>query len=1068
MTSRPSPPRIVTATALFDGHDASINLIRRLLQAQGAEVIHLGHNRPAHEIVRAAVQEEAHAICVSSYQGGHNEFFPYLRKLLIDSGRPDMPLFGGGGGVILPREVAMLAEVARAKIFTPEDGRQLGLEGMVQEIISEAEIHRQESQDPQSLVLDRSQEAQLSHCLYQLEQGRVSIEDLKSVAPNNKALVLGVTGPGGAGKSSLVDELLLRFGRDSRSLPIAIISVDPTKRKTGGALLGDRLRMNAIYRDSVYLRSLATRESGTELSKAVQDSIEAFSKSGFSFVIVETAGTGQGAAAILEVADVSLYVMTPEFGAPTQLEKIDMLDFADWIALNKSDRQGAEDAVGQVIRQLRRTGVENPDERVIGTCAHHFNDSGVEQLYLKITERLQELGLESLKESKPSSVSIDFKVKGLIPPGRENYLWEAAHTVRKYKQQTFEYSNLLSKMDALATSKTVLEEEGSEEGAQRLREIQESLRSQLPPALLEELNRWEATYESFQGEKIVYQVRDRQFEVQTATESLSGTRIPKVALPKFENRSQLVKFLRLENLPGSFPYTAGVFPFRRRDENPTRQFAGEGPPEKTNRRFHLLCEGQPAKRLSTAFDSVTLYGHDPAERPDIWGKVGESGVSIATLDDMKRLYHGFDLCSPSTSVSMTINGPAPILLAMFFNTAIDQRLEAFVEAEGRSPDREEEIRLRTEALRSVRGTVQADILKEDQAQNTCIFSTPFALKMMGDVQEFFDQQKIKNFYSISISGYHIAEAGANPITQLAFTLANGLTYVEYFLSRGLNVDAFAPSLSFFFSMGLDPEYSVIGRVARRIWAIVLKDLYGASERAQKLKYHIQTSGRSLHAREVAFNDIRTTLQALMAYFDQCNSLHTNAYDEAVTTPTEESVRRALAIQLIVQKELGASQNENPNQGSYLFEELTDLVEEAVLDEFERISTRGGIPGAMETGYLRGKIQDESHVYESTKQTGERPIIGVNTFLNEEESEASIPAHQVVRSTPEEKDLQIERLRDFQKQNLDKAETELARLKEVASQGGNTFEVLMDTVKVASLGQISDALFEVGGAYRRMM
>ena len=1080
MTLR-SPVRIVTAAALFDGHDAAINLVRRLLQDEGAEVIHLGHNRSVREIVLASVQEDAHAVAVSSYQGGHNEFFPYLRQKLDSAGAESTLIFGGGGGVVLPFEVRALEKSGVRKVFTPEDGRELGLVGMARWMLEEAGSFASRLSFPPGEAL-KHRDAFIARALTAVENigsHEISsvLEHLPEVEQTTPATVVGFTGPGGAGKSSLVDEIVRRFGRDFPELGIAVLSIDPTRRRTGGALLGDRLRMNAIYRRNVFLRSFATRDSRSELADAVRGAVDVLQRFGFELVIVETAGSGQGASAIFDIAPTNVYVMTPEFGAPTQLEKIDMLDLADLVAVNKTDRPGGEDAVLSVERQLRRLGRSDPGRSTFGTCAGTFADPGVESLYRALVDVVGQgsgaaastVQLES-KSEDPGLVSTG-GVR-ILPHGRESYLAEAAQEVRRYHAQTTEEAD---KVRILESAERTLEElKESSDGTDaatipaltKLRELVERVNGELSESTRTALENWEEKRQTYSGQTISYNVRGHDINTPLRWTTLSGTALPRVVLPKLSSRADLLRFIRSENLPGYFPFTAGVFPLRRRDENPTRQFAGEGTPAQTNRRFHLLCEGQPAKRLSTAFDSVTLYGNDPDERPDIYGKVGQSGVSVATWEDMSRLYAGFDLCDPSTSVSMTINGPAPTILAMFFNAAVAQKIEKFRADSSREPDSEESARIQADVLRTVRGTVQADILKEDQAQNTCLFSTAFSLKMMGDVQEYFIAHDVQNFYSVSISGYHIAEAGANPITQLAFTLANGITYVEYYLSRGMDVNSFARNFSFFFSMGMDPEYSVLGRVARRIWAIVLRDRYGADERSQKLKYHIQTSGRSLHAREMAFNDIRTTLQALTAYYDRCNSLHTNAYDEAITTPTEASVRRALAIQSIIQKELGTASSDNPLQGSYLIDELTELVEEAVLAEFEQISARGGIPGAMETGYLRSKIQEESRIYEERKHSGELEIVGVNSFLDESSPTVSTPP--VVRASIEERDRQIASLRDFQRRNAAAAPRSLERLKRAAAAGENTFDVLMEAVRFASLGQVTEALFEVGGEFRRTM
>jgi methylmalonyl-CoA mutase len=1063
--------RVVTAAALYDGHDAAINLVRRLLVGAGAEVIHLGHNRSAAEIAAAAIQEDAHAVAVSSYQGGHNEFFPFLRRLLDDAGGSDILIFGGGGGVILPREVESLEAVGVEKIFTPEDGRRLGLQGMARRILERAERRGPRSLPPAEPA-SASRADLVARAISYLEAGG-SLEGIPLAGEDGKMPVIGVTGTGGAGKSSLVDEIVLRLRRRFPSLPLAILAVDPTKRKGRGALLGDRLRMNAIYGPGIYLRSLATRGSGSELSPVLAGAIELLRRAGFGLALVETAGIGQGSSAVLEVADISLYVMTADFGGPTQLEKIDMLDFADLIAINKADRRGAEDAAREVGRCVSRSrGGEKPG--IFSTCASRYSDAGVNRLLDALLERLH--GLRSLPpcdgaggRSPEASPEVQLSARDrVIPPNREHYLSAVAAAVRDYRRRAAAELEALRKWECLERARSLLETEGGDVNAAAIERLRAAAASARPAAAraLALLEDWERTREEYSRELLVYDVRGVERRSALRRRTLSGLSIPKIALPRSEERSELLRFILEENLPGRFPFTAGVFPLKREEELPTRQFAGEGPPERTNRRFHLLTQGQPARRLSVAFDSVTLYGADPHERPDIFGKVGESGVSIATLDDMKKLFDGFDLTAPSTSVSMTINGPAPIILAMFFNAAIDGAVERFRRSRGREPDPDELAEVRAETLRQVRGTVQADILKEDQAQNTCIFSTEFALRLMGDVQEYFIAEGVRNFYSVSVSGYHIAEAGANPVTQLAFTLANGLTYVEYYKHRGMEVDAFAPNLSFFFSNGLDAEYGVLGRVARRIWAVVMRDLYGANERSQKLKYHIQTSGRSLHAREFTFNDIRTTLQALLAVFDHCNSLHTNAYDEAFTTPTAESVRRALAIQLIIQKELGLAQNENPLQGSFIIEELTRLVEDAVLEEFERISERGGVLGAMESGYLRSRIQEESLRYEELKHSGELEVVGVNTFLAEEGSEAMAPQVQAVRATREEKEAQIRNLRAFQARNAERVPAALARLEQVALEGGNVFRELMETVRFASLGQITQALFEVGGQYRR--
>jgi methylmalonyl-CoA mutase len=1067
------PARVVTAAALYDGHDAAINVVRRCLVAAGAEVIHLGHNRSVLEIAKAAVEEDAGAVAISSYQGGHVEFFRYLRASLDEAGAPHVAIFGGGGGVILADEIAALEADGVKKIFTPEDGRRLGLDGMARAIVAgsrEAAVRAGPMKAAPHGPLD---DAALGRAItaIELEDGIGGTE--AEEGGDARAAVLGVTGTGGAGKSSLVDELVLRLANDFPDRRIGILAVDPTKRKSGGALLGDRIRMNAVYRPQVFLRSFATRESGSELAPAIHGAISLLSRAGFALVIVETAGIGQGSSGILDVADLSLYVMTADFGGPTQLEKIDMLDFADLIAVNKSDRRGSEDAARLVRKQALRGGRE-PAPHIVATTASRFNDPGVNDLYSSLLCRLDSpaiLGPSRGKGAwKPSRAELPSgPAVRIIPASRESYLAEIAETVRQYRRRTRSEADAVRRLECLEGAARALRESptAAPGAAAAVEEAASAERGRLREAC-EAIEEFERVRKEYEGETLRYRVRGKELCAEIRRSTLSGLSLPRVALPRWESRADLYRFLGEENLPGLFPFTAGVFPVKRDDELPTRQFAGEGTPERTNRRFHLLCDGLPARRLSVAFDSVTLYGADPDERPDIYGKIGTSGVSIATLDDMRKLFRGFDLLDPLTSVSMTINGPAPVILAMFFNAAIDQEAERFQRETGRPPAADEAARIRARVLENVRGTVQADILKEDQAQNTCVLSTEFALKLMGDVQEFFTREKVRNYYSISISGYHIAEAGANPLSQLAFTLANGFTYLEFFRHRGLQVDEFAPNFSFFFSNGLDAEYSVLGRVARRIWAIVLRDLYRASERSQKLKYHIQTSGRSLHAREISFNDIRTTLQALMAVYDNCNSLHTNAYDEAITTPTEESVRKALAIQLIVQKEMGLAKNENPLQGSFIVRELTDLVEEAVLAEFDRISERGGVLGAMETGYIRSRIQEESLLYEELKHSGKLPIVGVNTFLDPaagEEARRSVP---VVRSSEEEKRHQIRSLREFQSRHGEDAGPALERLRDTALRGGNVFAELMEAVRSASLGQIMNALFQVGGEYRRSL
>ena len=1085
--------RFVTAASLFDGHDASINIMRRILQSMGCEVIHLGHNRSVQEIVNCALQEDAHGIAVSSYQGGHVEFFKYMIDLLHEANASHIKVFGGGGGVIVPAEIRELHDYGVTRIYSPEDGQKLGLQGMIGDMISRCDhdlcvfaptalgaIVDCARRNPAEGSAVFAQTRALSQLITALEAGRAEPalrNELHRLADERRVPTLGITGTGGAGKSSLTDELVRRFRLDrDDGLRLAVISVDPTRRKSGGALLGDRIRMNAINHPAVFMRSLATREAGSEVSAALPDAIAACKLAGFDLVIVETSGIGQGDAAIVPMVDTSLYVMTPEFGAASQLEKIDMLDFADFVAINKFDRKGAMDALRDVAKQVQRNRERwtEPPERmpVFGTQASRFNDDGVTALYQAMLPKLIELGLPVKLEGgrlARTDIRHSSRQSVIVPAARVRYLADIADTVRGYKARAMAQSRLAREVQQLRESQRMLLEANPDKNKAReaLEELARSREEALPAPTRKLLASWPQTLRDYSGDDYVVKVRDREQRTALMTRSLSGTRIPKVALPRYEDHGELLRFLLLENVPGAFPYTAGVFPFKREGEDPTRMFAGEGDPFRTNRRFKMLSSGMPAKRLSTAFDSVTLYGNDPALRPDIYGKVGNSGVSIATLEDMKVLYSGFDLCEPSTSVSMTINGPAPTILAMFMNTAIDQNLERFALDTGRAPSEEEALTIRARTLASVRGTVQADILKEDQGQNTCIFSTEFSLKVMGDIQEYFVRNDVRNFYSVSISGYHIAEAGANPISQLAFTLSNGFTYVEAYLARGMRIDDFAPNLSFFFSNGMDPEYTVLGRVARRIWAVAMRDRYGANERSQKLKYHCQTSGRSLHAQEIAFNDIRTTLQALIATYDNANSLHTNAYDEAITTPTEESVRRAMAIQLIINREWGLAKNENPNQGSFVIDELTELVEEAVLAEFERISERGGVLGAMETGYQRGRIQDESMHYEMLKHSGDYPVIGVNTFRNPNGD--PIPEKlELARSTDEEKRSQLARLEEFHARHHAASGAMLARLRHTVMEDGNVFEVLMDAVRVCSLGQITQTLFEVGGQYRRSM
>jgi len=1077
-----NPVRFVTASSLFDGHDASINIMRRILQSQGAEVIHLGHNRSVDEVVTAAISEDVQGVAVSAYQGGHVEYFTYLVELLNERGAGHIKVYGGGGGVIVPEEIELLHSRGVARIFSPEDGQQLGLPGMINLMIRECDYDLA-AQGPQSIeqVL-AGDTAALARVITQLEAGVLPDEwmsALQEAAAKRTVPVLGITGTGGSGKSSLTDELVRRFRVDQEDkLRIAIVAIDPTRRKGGGALLGDRIRMNCleVWPDSghtgsgspIMFRSMATRTRSGEIPDALAGTITACKAAGFDLVIVETPGIGQGDAGIVEYVDTSLYVMTPEFGAASQLEKIDMLDFADAVAINKFERRGAEDARRDVSRQLVRNreefGKSPEDMPVFGTSAAKFNDDGVTALYHFLRDELAERGLSVSTGVLPRvSTKVSTDASMIIPPNRTRYLAEIAETVRAFHRETAQQAEAVRKLDQLTAARDALAEAGKDTSAI------EELIAVADEAVSEESKRLLAEYaeraEAYRGEELVVRIRDKELHTQLWRDTLSGSRVPRVALPRYVDRGELLAFLRRENLPGYFPYTAGVFPFKREGEEPGRMFAGEGDPFRTNRRFKYLSADSEAKRLSTAFDSVTLYGHDPDTRPDIYGKIGTSGVSIATLDDMKVLYDGFDLTSPLTSVSMTINGPAPTILAFFLNTAIDQKMAAFRAEHGREPSAEEAEELREWTLRNVRGTVQADILKEDQGQNTCIFSTEFSLRMMSDIQEWFIEHGVRNFYSVSISGYHIAEAGANPISQLAFTLANGFTYVEAYLARGMDVNDFAPNLSFFFSNGMDAEYTVLGRVARRIWSVAMRERYGANERSQKLKYHIQTSGRSLHAQEMAFNDIRTTLQALCALYDNANSLHTNAYDEAITTPTESSVRRAMAIQKIINQEWGLSKNENPLQGSFIVEELTDLVEEAVLAEFEKISERGGVLGAMETGYQRGRIQDESMLYERLKHSGELPIIGVNTFRNPYPDDEEHVV-ELARATEEEKKSQLQRLENFKQRHRVEAQEALQRLREAARNNENVFDVLMDAARVCTLGQITEAFFEVGGQYRR--
>jgi methylmalonyl-CoA mutase len=1073
--------RFVTAASLFDGHDASINIMRRILQSNGVEVVHLGHNRSVDDVVTAALAEDVQGIAISSYQGGHVEYFKYMIDLLRQRGGAHIKVFGGGGGVIVASEIAELHAYGVTRIFSPEDGQRMGLVGMIRSMIDACDIDLTEYA-PTSLaplmtgaMADRHRP--LAQLITALENGKIAPalrQEIVATAVGKQVPTLGITGTGGAGKSSLTDELIRRIRMDQGDLlHIAIISIDPSRRKSGGALLGDRIRMNAINpwngQAHVFMRSLATREAGSEISHALPDVIAACKVAGFDMVIVETSGIGQGDAAIVPHVDLSMYVMTPEFGAASQLEKIDMLDFADFIAINKFDRKGALDALRDVAKQYQRNRElwsQSPDQMpVFGTQASRFNDDGVTALYHGLLPALASLGLP-VQPGKLAASNIRHSSGKhvIVPPARARYLAEIADTVRGYHRNTHKQVTLARERQQLTEARRMLAAAGQPVDMTALIAERDGA---MEPNARKLLAMWPEMQAAYAGEDYVVTIRDKEIRTRLIQTTLSGTAIRKVALPRYEDHGEVLRFLMAENVPGSFPFTAGVFPFKRENEDPTRMFAGEGDAFRTNKRFKLVSTGMDAKRLSTAFDSVTLYGADPALRPDIYGKVGNSGVSIATLDDMKVLYDGFDLCSPSTSVSMTINGPAPTILAMFMNTAIDQQLAKFEADNAREPTDDEAAKIRAWVLANVRGTVQADILKEDQGQNTCIFSTEFSLKVMGDIQEYFVHHQVRNFYSVSISGYHIAEAGANPISQLAFTLSNGFTFVEAYLARGMHIDDFAPNLSFFFSNGMDPEYTVLGRVARRLWAIAMRDKYGANDRSQKLKYHIQTSGRSLHAQEIDFNDIRTTLQALIAIYDNCNSLHTNAYDEAITTPTDESVRRALAIQLIINREWGLAKNENPNQGSFILEELTDMVEEAVLQEFERIAERGGVLGAMETGYQRGKIQEESMLYEHQKHDGTLPIIGVNTFRNPHAPETPATI-ELARSTDEEKQSQLTRLDDFHQRHASASQAALAALQQAAIDNLNVFEKLMDAVRVCSLGQITTALFEVGGQYRRNM
>lgn len=1111
--------RLVTAASLFDGHDAAINIMRRIMQRTGAEIIHLGHNRSVQEIVDTAIQEDVQGIAITSYQGGHVEYFKYMHDLLKERGAGHIKIFGGGGGTILPTEIEELHNYGITRIYSPDDGRTMGLQGMINHVLENCDYptgmnintELKDFAEKDNYAIARL----ISAAENQPELADEWLTGIEAAAATKQTPILGVTGTGGSGKSSLVDELVRRFLIDFKDKTIAVISVDPSKRKTGGALLGDRIRMNAISSDRVYMRSLATRQSNLSVSKYIGDAVHILKAAGFDLIILETSGIGQSDTAITDFSDASLYVMTPEYGAATQLEKIDMLDFADLIALNKFDKRGALDALRDVKKQYKRNHNlwEIPDEQlpVFGTIASQFNDPGMNQLYLSIMKTINSRTKANFESTFQVSGEMSEKVF-IIPPKRVRYLSEISDTIRNYNQKSLDQAEVARQLFGIRNTINILnKKEENVSIIEHLEKTYAEVELNLDGHNKKILETWQAKYDAYQADEYVYKVRNKEIRVPTFSKSLSHSRIPRVVLPKYKDWGEILKWVLQENVPGEFPYAAGVFPFKRKGEDPTRMFAGEGNPERTNRRFHYVSQGLPAKRLSTAFDSVTLYGEDPDYRPDIYGKVGNSGVSVCCLDDAKKLYSGFDLCNPKTSVSMTINGPAATICAFFMNAAIDQQCEFYIKENGLEHlveaklkekyddkglarpqyigdlpagndglglmllgltgdevlDAETYAPLKAKALSSVRGTVQADILKEDQAQNTCIFSTEFSLRLMGDVQQYFTDQNVRNFYSVSISGYHIAEAGANPITQLAFTLANGFTFVEYYLSRGMDINHFAPNLSFFFSNGVDPEYAVIGRVARRIWAKAMREKYNANARSQKLKYHIQTSGRSLHAQEISFNDIRTTLQALYAIYDNCNSLHTNAYDEAITTPTEESVRRAMAIQLIINHELGLAKNENPLQGAFIIEELTDLVEEAVLTEFDRITDRGGVLGAMETMYQRGKIQEESLYYETLKHTGEFPIIGVNTFLSKQGSPTIIP-DEVIRSTTEEKEAQINTLNSLKQGNADNAIQSLQNLQRVAIQNSNMFEALMEAVKYCSLGQITHALYEVGGQYRRNM
>ena len=1113
--------RIVTAASLFDGHDASINIMRRILQASGAEVIHLGHNRSVQEIVTCAIQEDVQAIAITSYQGGHIEYLKYMYDLLTQAGANHIRIFAGGGGTILPHEITELHSYGITRIYSPDDGRNMGLQGMINDVLQKSDYQITTSLNGELKKLSAKNDRDLARLITLIENEQIdpnSFSEIQQLASQQKIPVLGITGTGGAGKSSLTDELVRRFLNFTPDKTVAILSIDPSKRKTGGALLGDRIRMNAINSSRVFMRSMATRQAHFSVNKAVRDVVALFKAAQFDLIIIETAGIGQSDSQITEVADVFLYVMTPEFGASTQLEKIDMLDFADIVAINKFDKRGADDALRDVKKQIQRNQQRffEPVESMpaIGTMANQFNDPGTTQLFLEVMNvifKKTSLNLLSENANVPEISKLPSK-KQIIPSERVRYLAEIVEDGQRYNQYAHKQAAVARTLFQLhGTIELLKKQKTQNQVIEAIQQLYHQQEDQLDSQAQKIISNWENKWDSFRQPYFSYYVRGKEIRVSNYTESLSHLKIPKIALPNFQDWGEIVRWSMLENVPGEFPFTAGVYPYKRTNEDPIRMFAGEGNPERTNKRFHYLSVGMPAIRLSTAFDSVTLYGENPAHRPDIYGKIGNSGVSIACLDDAKKLYSGFDLCDPKTSVSMTINGPAPIVLAFFLNAAIDQQCEIYIRENGLEAEVDAKIRtmyaqknaprpqyhgelpptnnslglmllgvtgdqvlppevykdIKNKTLQSVRGTVQADILKEDQAQNTCIFSTEFALKLMGDIQEYFIGNQVRNFYSVSISGYHIAEAGANPISQVAFTIANGFTFVEYYLARGMHIDDFAPNLSFFFSNGIDPEYSVIGRVARRIWAKAIRLKYGGNERSQMLKYHIQTSGRSLHAQEIDFNDIRTTLQALYAIYDNCNSLHTNAYDEAITTPTEESVRRAVAIQLIINRELGLAKNENPLQGSFIIEELTDLVEEAIYAEFKRISDRGGVLGAMETMYQRNKIQEESLYYETLKHTGEYPIVGVNTFLSTEGSPTRIP-EEVIRSTDEEKKLQIDNIQSLQKRNLNEIALVIKQLQEIAFKNENIFEVMMEAAKVASLGELSNALYQVGGQYRRNM